>query len=346
MSENTSYARYVNDDLLGKMFLFQSKTGQRLGLANTRITSWVDFGEDGINLRTRPVSYESVREIPYGAIASVQAKRYLNLYYLISTILFSLLAVCSSGLSLIVAAIILWIGMGSKVEIRLNDGRIVCLFSFNGVSYAQEFANLLNETVQRARMEQNFTAQFPDNVDIESCMFIKRNMDLDKKSKQEWEIMISLLNSGQSSMQLIEQLCASVTPENKETATAQVNADVFGKAVSMVARELYANEVPVLYVDDGIIKKMSQFFILTNQRIIFYVKESSYTIQFAKIYKLLHYGTGGWSVNGLPGASGINAVGTVSLTPEQVGMVLAILCRGAIEQRGMYRIVINNMETE
>lgn len=343
MSEKTNYERYVNDDLLAKTFLFRSARGQKLGLANTKIASWVDFGENFLNIRTMPVSYESIREIPYRDISFVQAKRYINLYYLISVILFIVLAFFTQGVGLIGAAIILWIGMGSKVEIRLNDGRTVCLFSVNSLSYAKEFENFLNATIQRARNGEVYVSQIDENVDIESAIFIKRNMDMNDKNKQSWNTMLSLLNAGQSSVQMLEQLCASITPDKKDVATNQVNTELFTKGIQKVVSELNANETPYFYYDKALTFKLKKFYVLTDKKIIFYVDGKVHSVPYDKVYKLSHWGSGLWFVNGLPTPGGADeAISTAILTSEQVGMILAIICRESIEQRGLHKIVINN----
>ena len=63
--------RYVADEYLGEATLFRSFLGQRLGLMNTKVASWIVFGEDRLKIGTMPNTYQKKREICYRDIVSV-----------------------------------------------------------------------------------------------------------------------------------------------------------------------------------------------------------------------------------------------------------------------------------
>ena len=84
--------RYVADECLGEATLFRSFLGQRLGLMNTKVASWIVFGEDRLKIGTMPNTYQKKREICYRDIVSVSIKRYINLYGII------IIALCDSSI--------------------------------------------------------------------------------------------------------------------------------------------------------------------------------------------------------------------------------------------------------
>lgn len=114
--------RYVADECLGEATLFRSFLGQRLGLMNTKVASWIVFGEDRLKIGTMPNTYQKKREICYRDIVSVSIKRYINLYGIIIIALCAIAAFVTAGVGLICAAVVLWSALGCKLEIKTRDG--------------------------------------------------------------------------------------------------------------------------------------------------------------------------------------------------------------------------------
>ena len=63
MNETKTTKRYVDDNLLGEGVLFRSCIGQRMGLANTKIASYVNLGKDRLRIGVMPQRYQGRKEI-------------------------------------------------------------------------------------------------------------------------------------------------------------------------------------------------------------------------------------------------------------------------------------------
>ena len=342
------HERYVNDDLLGKEYLFRSARGQIMGLFNTKIANWVDFGEIGLTLETAPKKRETVREILYKDIVNVDVKTYINMYYMIFLVVFVIGAAFTGGASLIGAALIYWAGSGKRVKIQLSNGTVISLISvqIGAKAYTQEFVSNLQMTVQRAKNGNSVEPSRIEADDVVSRLFITRNLALSGKSQESWEYMKTYLEQNMDSAQLAQQLCEMTPSDNKMgLATEDVNPDIFKQAVGKVIGYLEKNEKPLLFIDQGLVSKLKKFTVITDKRVLFVKDVNVRNIAYDRVYKISNFMSLGWTLNGFVRSCQEDEyfAGAI-LGAEQLGTLLALICRSAVEQRGEgYRIVANNV---
>ena len=158
--------RYVADEYLGEATLFRSFLGQRLGLMNTKVASWIVFGEDRLKIGTMPNTYQKKREICYRDIALVSIKRYINLYGIIIIALCAIAAFVTAGVGLICAAVVLWSALGCKLEIKTRDGNTYNYWSVSSPSHYSDFMNKLQTIISCAQQDQECLSMESETADV------------------------------------------------------------------------------------------------------------------------------------------------------------------------------------
>lgn len=341
------HERYVDENLLGKEYLFRSARGQIMGLSNTKLTNWVDFGETGLTIETAPKKRETVREALYKDIVNVDVKTYINMYYIVLLVIFVICAAFTDGASLIGAALIYWAGSGKRVKIQLSNGTAISLISvqIGAKAYTQEFASNLQITVQRAKNGNSVEPRQILEDDVVSRFFVTRDLVMSGEIQHSWECMKTYLEQNMDSAQLAQQLCEMTPSDNKMFATEDVNPEIFRQAVGKVAGYLEKNEKPLLFIDQGLVSKFKNFTVITDKRVLFVKDVNVRNIAYDRVYKISNFRSLGWTLNGFVGSCQEDEyfAGAI-LGAEQLGTLLALICRSAVEQRGEgYRIVANNV---
>ena len=218
--------RYVADECLGEATLFRSFLGQRLGLMNTKVASWIVFGEDRLKIGTMPNTYQKKREICYRDIVSVSIKRYINLYGIIIIALCAIAAFVTAGVGLICAAVVLWSALGCKLEIKTRDGNTYNYWSVSSPSHYSDFMNKLQTIISCAQQDQECLSMESETADVASRLFIQRDMNMGRGIKESWDIMLGLLRSGKEIDEMFLQLEEKIQGQ-KGLATMRSNEKVY-----------------------------------------------------------------------------------------------------------------------
>lgn len=332
---------YASYDILGQNTRFESTAGQYIGFSRGYITTWVDFGEDELHMSVSPKRFSSIHAIAYKDIADVEAKRYMNLYFILLTSVLAICALLGVVWALLFVALTIWAGLGSKIQIKLNNGQTVAIYSAQGLSDAQGFAGLLKSTVDRAKRGEVVVP--PENTTGDSALdlFVLRDVDsMPESCRKTWDAMLEQLHSGKSTQQLIDELCMQ-NNKAETMASAQVNPELFQEACRVLSPHLMADEQVFFCKDETAIGKVKEFVAFTNKRILFYYKASVHGIQYGNIYKMAYYKMfGRWYINSLP-LEVNESLCPVSISNEQVGLMLAIICKKCEEQmEPEHRIVV------
>lgn len=340
MPTEEQHKRYVPDEYLGEATLFRSYLGQRMGFTNTKVASWIVFGEDRLNIQTMPSSHQKKREICYRDIASVSMKRYINAYGILIIALCAIAAVFTMGAGLICAAIVLWAALGSKLEIRTQDGSTYAYWSASAPSNYTDFMNKLQTAITCAKQGQECLSAETESTDIVSRIFIQRDMQMGKNTKAGWDTMLQLLQSGKSIDEMFLYLEEKVR-EEKNMATMKTNEKVYQEIQAKAAPYLLPNEVILFCSKTGLTAASKNYMLLTNRRIAFLYGKNFHSEYYENIYRVTHISQGAyWYIN-TPIIQTEESLNGVYLEPEQTGIILAILCKYYYERRAAgHKIVI------
>lgn len=332
MQTNEQNKRYVADEYLGEATLFRSFLGQRLGLMNTKVASWIVFGEDRLKIGTMPNTYQKKREICYRDIASVSIKRYINLYGIIIVALCAIAAFVTAGVGLICAAVVLWSALGCKLEIKTRDGNTYNYWSVSSPSHYSDFMNKLQTIISCAQQDQECLSMESETADVASRLFIQRDMNMGRGIKESWDIMLGLLRSGKGIDEMFLQLEEKIQGQ-KGLATMRSNEKVYQEIQGKVAPYLQQDEVILFCAKTGLTSASKNYMLLTNRRIAFFYGKNFYGEYYENIYRLMHLSQGAyWFING-PLDQTEESLNGVYLDREQTGIVLAIICKYYEERR-------------
>ena len=318
--------RYVADECLGEATLFRSFLGQRLGLMNTKVASWIVFGEDRLKIGTMPNTYQKKREICYRDIVSVSIKRYINLYGIIIIALCAIAAFVTAGVGLICAAVVLWSALGCKLEIKTRDGNTYNYWSVSSPSHYSDFMNKLQTIISCAQQDQECLSMESETADVASRLFIQRDMNMGRGIKESWDIMLGLLRSGKEIDEMFLQLEEKIQGQ-KGLATMRSNEKVYQEIQGKVAPYLQQDEVILFCAKTGLTSASKNYMLLTNRRIAFFYGKNFYGEYYENIYRLMHLSQGAyWFING-PLDQTEESLNGIYLDREQTGIVLAIICK-------------------
>lgn len=346
MNETKTTKRYVDDNLLGEGVLFRSCIGQRLGFSNTKIASYVSLGKDRLCIETTPQRYQKKGEILYDDITSVTSKRYVNVYVIVLCVVLAFTAIFTAGGGLIAAAIILWLGFGSKVEIQTKDGNTTVIYSAAAPSHYADFIAALQTACGNMAQHNEIISKDADG-DILSRSVDQRTSDLQKSCAKSWDVAVSALSNEVSAEELLQQIDATVQNDSI-CGTAGKSTGFFAQANQKLAAHLMPGETVLLCYNVAVLSNdAKKFMALTNERILFYHDQKVDSCYYGNLVTLSYLPVLGnqWVINGFTNSAN-RTISEKKGNSQQMGLIFALIIKYFDEYKNPGdKIVIKNADS-
>ncbi len=224
---------------------------------------------------------------------------------------------------------------GANLEKMAGDFKYICNYCDSTFDFSDEE---LERIFEGDDLPVNLSEKESDETPA-SRLFDIRIDDINEKALKCWKELCAWINDRDTIDSYLETI-DELAKKNSDIATNNVNVNILRTAETSIQSQFTSGEETLFFVNNGIISKGKDYFLVTNKSIFRVSKKKIYKIDFRDIHSIIirmFSGTFWMRINNDDKFDFCQY-----LSPEKTGMMLALVCTLAKEcHSDNYKIIID-----